>query len=145
MMRAAGIAAREHCRTSGIRGPALIGVTVLTSLDVLALRKIGVDGSVEAQVSRLAKLAVESGMDGLVTSPLETLSVRREVGREMLLLTPGVRLPGESVDDQKRVATPADAISSGADFLVVGRPLYRAEDPAAAAREILRSAGKERD
>lgn len=143
MMRAADIAVEEHCRSTGVRRPALIGVTVLTSLDILALKKIGVNGSIEEQVSRLAALAAESGMDGLVASPLETLAVRREVGGEMLLVTPGVRLPGESVDDQKRVSTPADAISSGADFLVVGRPLYRAEDPVSVAREMLRSAGRE--
>lgn len=143
MMRAAEAALREYCFKSGLRRPMIIGVTVLTSMDLLALRKIGVSDSVEAHVQRLAKLAKESGMDGLVTSPLETLLVRREVGPEMVLIAPGVRLPGSSQDDQKRVATPADAIRAGADFLVVGRPVYRAEDPAAVAAEMLRSAGRE--
>lgn len=143
MMRGAEMAVREHCHGTDIRKPLLIGVTVLTSLDILALTKIGVSDSIESQVERLAKLAKESGMDGLVTSPLETLKVRREVGLEMLLITPGVRLEGTSQDDQKRVATPADALSAGADFIVVGRPVFRAGDPAAVAREILRSAGRD--
>jgi orotidine-5'-phosphate decarboxylase len=143
MMRGAEIAVREHCDGTSIRKPLLIGVTVLTSLDMLALTKIGISDSIESQVERLAKLAKESGMDGLVTSPLETLKVRREVGPEMLLITPGVRLEGTSQDDQKRVATPVDALSAGADFIVVGRPVFRAGDPAEVADEILRSAGRD--
>jgi orotidine-5'-phosphate decarboxylase len=142
MMRAAAAAVSENCRQVEIRRPSLIGVTVLTSLDLLALRKIGIGDSVEGQVGRLAKLARDSGLDGLVTSPLETLEVRREVGQEMLLVTPGVRLPGTASDDQRRVATPADAIRDGADFIVVGRPLYRAQDPKAIAAEMLQSAGR---
>lgn len=142
MMRAADAAVGDHCHASSLRRPMLIGVTVLTSLDLLALRKIGIGDSIEGQVARLAKLARKSGMDGLVTSPLETLNVRREVGREMLLITPGVRLPGAAPDDQKRVATPADAMRDGADYLVVGRPLYRAADPKAVACEMLESAGR---
>jgi orotidine-5'-phosphate decarboxylase len=142
MMRAAEAAVRDHCHKSSLRRPMLIGVTVLTSLDLLALKKIGIGDSIEGQVARLAKLARESGMDGLVTSPLETLNVRREVGREMVLVTPGVRLPGSAPDDQKRVATPADAIRDGADYLVVGRPLCRASDPKAVAVAMLESAGR---
>jgi orotidine-5'-phosphate decarboxylase len=142
MMRAASAAVSENCRSEGIRRPMLIGVTVLTSLDLLALKKIGIAESVEDQVGRLAKLARDSGLDGLVASPLETLEVRREVGRDMLLVTPGVRLPGTASDDQRRIATPADAIRDGADFIVVGRPLYRATDPGAVALEMLQSAGK---
>jgi orotidine-5'-phosphate decarboxylase len=142
MMRAASAAVSENCRSEGVRRPWLIGVTVLTSLDLLALGKIGIGDSVEDEVGRLAKLARDSGLDGLVTSPLETLEVRREVGGEMLLITPGVRLPGTASDDQRRVATPADAIRDGADFIVVGRPLYRADDPGAVAEEMLHSAGR---
>ncbi len=145
MMRSAVITVSEHCSRGGIRRPLLLGVTVLTSLDVLALRKIGVGESVEGEVLRLARLAADSDMDGLVTSPLETQAVRREVGEEMVLVTPGVRLPGASVDDQKRVSTPGHALASGADFLVVGRPIYRADDPAAVAQEMLRAAAEERE
>lgn len=143
MMRAADIAVEERCRSTGVHRPALIGVTVLTSLDILALKKIGVNGSIEEQVSRLATLAAESGMDGLVASPLETLAVRREVGEEMLLVTPGVQAARGVGRRPEGVSTPADAMSSGADFLVVGRPLYRADDPVSVAREMLRSAGRE--
>lgn len=143
MMRAAASAVGDHCRKSDIRRPMLIGVTVLTSMDLLALKKIGVSDSIEGQVERLAKLAKESGMDGLVASPLETLKVRREVGPDMVIVTPGVRLEGTGPDDQKRVATPAEALRAGADFLVVGRPLYLAEDPRAVAVEMLESAQRE--
>ncbi|HEY5526714.1 MAG TPA: orotidine-5'-phosphate decarboxylase [Candidatus Anoxymicrobiaceae bacterium] len=138
MMRAAEQAVRTHCEEAGLQKPLLIGVTVLTSFDLLALAKIGIAESIEAQVIRLAKLARDSGVDGLVSSPLETLPVRREVGPDMVLITPGVRLPGASMDDQKRVATPAAAMKSGADFLVVGRPLYQAPDPLAVAAEMLK-------
>lgn len=137
MMRAAGRAAAEACSGSGLRRPLLVGVTVLTSMDLLALKKIGVNATVEEQVVRLARLAVDSGMDGLVTSPLETVPVRRAVGDGVVLVTPGVRPAYNSTDDQKRVATPREAMDSGADFLVVGRPLYNAPDPAGVAAGIL--------
>lgn len=141
MMRAAEAAVQKRCR-DGTRRPLLIGVTVLTSIDMLALKKIGVFDSIEGQVLRLAKLARDSNLDGLVTSPLETLPVRREVGDDMLLVTPGVRLGEVGRDDQKRVATPSAAMKSGANFLVVGRPLYLAEEPAAVARAFLGDAGR---
>ena len=137
MMRAAGRAVEEECSRSGLRKPILIGVTVLTSMDLLALEKIGVTAPIEEQVIKLARLGVDSGMDGLVTSPLETLPVRRAVGEDMILITPGVRLSPIGSDDQKRVATPREAVGSGADFLVVGRPLYNASNPEAVAAEIL--------
>ncbi len=137
MMRAAGRAVEEECSRSGLRKPILTGVTVLTSMDLFALEKIGVTAPVEEQVIRLARLGVDSGMDGLVTSPLETLPVRRAVGDNIVLVTPGVRIAPIGTDDQRRVATPREAMDSGADFLVVGRPLYDAEDPPAAAAEIL--------
>lgn len=139
MMRAAEQAVRNHCDANRVRRPRLIGVTVLTSMDILALAKIGVSDSIDEQVIRLAKLARDSGLDGLVSSPLETLIVRREVGPDMVLVTPGVRLAGTGKDDQKRVATPSDAMKAGADFLVVGRPVYRAADPAEAAAGMLES------
>lgn len=138
MMRAAELAVRDHCEKDKLHRPLLIGVTVLTSMDLLALTKIGVKDSVDEQVIRLAKLARDSGMDGLVSSPLETRLVRREVGDDMVLITPGVRLEGATRDDQKRVSTPSDAMRSGADFLVVGRPVYRAPDPLAVAAEMLK-------
>ncbi|MBN1288518.1 MAG: orotidine-5'-phosphate decarboxylase [Actinobacteria bacterium] len=137
MMRAASIAVREHCDGLGLRKPLLVGVTVLTSIDLFALGKIGVDDSVEGQVCRLAALARDSGMDGLVCSPLEITPVRREVGEEMVLVTPGVRLRDSDRNDQLRVAAPGEAMKSGADFLVVGRPIYESEDPEGSAGRIL--------
>jgi orotidine-5'-phosphate decarboxylase len=144
MMRAAGQAVRAHCASSGIKKPLLIGVTVLTSIDRLALTKIGVSDSIDGEVVRLAKLARDSGLDGLVSSPLETRQVRREVGPGMVLITPGVRLQGEGMDDQKRVATPSEAMKAGADFLVVGRPLTKASDSLGVAAEMLKDAKRVR-
>jgi orotidine-5'-phosphate decarboxylase len=132
---------RDHCFDTGTRSPALIGVTVLTSIDLLALKKIGVTYSVDEEVIRLATLAADSGLDGLVASPLEVTPVRNAVGDDMVLITPGVRPAGASVDDQKRVATPGEALGGGADFIVVGRPLTRADDPAEVAKGILEEAG----
>lgn len=140
MMRAAAAAVAEGCGAANLRRPLLIGVTVLTSFDLLTLRKVGIPDSVEDEVLRLAGLARDSGMDGLVTSPLETLPVRREVGEAMLLVTPGVRQRGAKKDDQKRVATPAEAMRDGADFLVVGRPITASEEPAEVAASMLEEA-----
>ncbi|MFH1150653.1 MAG: orotidine-5'-phosphate decarboxylase [Actinomycetota bacterium] len=140
MMRAAAAAVAEECGETGRRRPLLIGVTVLTSFDLLTLKKVGIPDSVEDEVLRLAVLARDSGMDGLVTSPLETLPVRREVGEEMLLVTPGVRPKGAKKDDQKRVASPREAMRDGADFLVVGRPITTSEQPAEVAASMLEEA-----
>jgi orotidine-5'-phosphate decarboxylase len=142
MMRLARRAVGQRCRDPGFRRTLLIGVTVLTSLDLLALKKIGVGHPVEEEVVKLAKLARESGLDGLVASALETLSVRRAVGEELTLITPGVRLASMSKDDQMRVATPGEALRAGADFLVVGRPIHNAEEPRKVAEEILKDAGR---
>ena len=116
----------------------LLGVTVLTSMDATALNEIGVNDSTEAQVNRLAKLAVAAGLRGLVCSPLEVKGLRLALGPEISLITPGIRLVGESGgDDQKRVMTPAEAARAGSSYIVVGRPILKAKDPAAAARAIL--------
>ncbi|HUL59012.1 MAG TPA: orotidine-5'-phosphate decarboxylase [Anaeromyxobacteraceae bacterium] len=117
-------------------GVRILAVTVLTSLDAEALREIGLAGSAEAAVVRLARLAVGAGAGGLVCSPQEVAAVRAAVGAGPLLVVPGVRPPGAARGDQARVATPAEAVRAGADVIVVGRPLRDAADPAAAAREI---------
>ena len=115
----------------------LLGVTVLTSLDAAALSEIGVPGTPEAQVARLAGLAAEAGLRGLVCSPLEAAALRAQVPAGMQLVTPGIRPAGEEGgDDQKRVLTPAAAARAGANYIVVGRPILQAKDPAAAARAI---------
>ena len=128
--------------TQGVgNAPALLGVTVLTSLDDDALRSVGVTDAAAVQVERLARLTQRSGLKGLVCSPLEVKGVREAVGPEMILVTPGIRPEGSARDDQSRVATPASAIRDGASLLVVGRPITRAADPAQAAEAILKEIG----
>ncbi len=117
-------------------GLRVLAVTVLTSLDAAALGRIGLAGTPAEAVVRLARLAVGAGAGGIVCSPHEVRAVREAVGTGPLLVVPGVRPPGASLGDQARVATPAEAVASGADVVVVGRPLREGGDPAAAARDI---------
>jgi orotidine-5'-phosphate decarboxylase len=114
----------------------IVAVTVLTSLCEDDLRRIGLAGPVSDAARRLAVLAVESGARGLVCSPQEVAALRAEVGDDVLLITPGVRPAGAAVNDQARVATPEEALQSGADLLVIGRPITGAADPGAAAATI---------
>jgi orotidine-5'-phosphate decarboxylase len=116
--------------------PLLIAVTVLTSLGVEDLAEIGYQGTPLDNVLRLAALAEDSGLDGVVCSPLEVAALRGARGTDFRLVTPGVRPGGAALDDQKRVMTPGDAIRAGSDYLVVGRPVTAAADPAAALRAI---------
>lgn len=109
--------------------PLLIAVTILTSLGEQDIAEVGFSGSPADNVLRLAKLSDQSGMDGIVCSPLEAAVVRPEVNEGFLLVTPGVRPRQAAQDDQRRVMTPADALGNGADFLVIGRPITAAEDP----------------
>jgi orotidine-5'-phosphate decarboxylase len=132
MMRAA---AQALDRFEG-RRPLLIGVTVLTSMDRSDLEEIGLHTDPDQQVLRLARVARDSGLDGVVCSPRETSLLRSELGPDFLLVTPGVRPGGSSIDDQSRVATPAEAIRDGADYLVIGRPITRSADPATALDQI---------
>ena len=116
--------------------PLLIAVTVLTSMDADDLESIGIAADPERQVQRLAMLAKGAGLDGVVCSPLEAAMLRAEMGDSFILVTPGVRPRGASLDDQTRVLTPADAVSAGADYLVMGRPITQADDPVAALQAI---------
>ena len=115
----------------------LLGVTVLTSSDEATLRETGVTGSLKEQVVRLAGLGVASGLRGVVASPREIPALRARFGSGLRIVTPGVRPHWASGDDQKRVLTPAEAITAGADFLVIGRPITGASDPAEAAARII--------
>jgi orotidine-5'-phosphate decarboxylase len=117
--------------------PRLLAVTVLTSIDVSELARIGIAESPADHVLRLARLAMTSGINGMVCSPEEVALLRKETGPDSLLVIPGIRPAGSAIGDQKRIATPADAIARGASMLVVGRPITRAADPAEAARAIL--------
>jgi orotidine-5'-phosphate decarboxylase len=136
MMTAAAEAAREAAAKAGTPAPLVIAVTVLTSLETADIERMGVIGGVEEQVVRLAALAHESGLDGVVCSAREITPIRRALGPDFKLVTPGIRPAGADVGDQKRVMTPGEAIAAGADYLVIGRPITGAADPAAAAREI---------
>jgi orotidine-5'-phosphate decarboxylase len=134
-------AAREAAEASaggGVR-PALLAVTVLTSLDAASLAATGVAGGTVQQVLRLARLALEAGADGLVCSPQEVARIRDAFGAAPLLVVPGVRPAGHATGDQARTATPAEAVAAGADWIVVGRPITGAADPIAAARAIAES------
>ena len=134
MIKAAADAAGEF----GPNGPKILAVTVLTSLDQTDLADIGVVGRTPAeQVAAMAKFATENGAHGLVCSPKEVGLLSRSLKSGTLFVTPGVRPAGAVVGDQKRVATPADAVRDGATHLVVGRPILAAEDPVAAAKAIL--------
>ena len=125
------------CRAEGLRRPKVLAVTVLTSLNRDDLKRVGVVSGVENQVVRLARLAQEAKMDGVVASPQEIVPIRKECGRGFLIVTPGVRLRGGTWEDQKRVMTPEAAIRAGADYLVIGQPIRDAADPVSAAREIV--------
>jgi len=136
MMRAAGERAREAAAAAALPAPKVIAVTVLTSLDAPALADVGLAGPPREAALRLALLARESGLDGVVCSPAEIEAIRSACGPGFLLVVPGIRPAGSAAGDQKRVATPAAAARAGADLLVIGRPITGAADPAAAARAI---------
>jgi orotidine-5'-phosphate decarboxylase len=145
MMRRVVYEVGEACENESIRRPKIIGVTVLTSSSDDTLRDIGIEASVGDHVVRLARLSKEAGLDGVVASAHEAENIRRECGNEFIIVTPGVRPNDDTNDDQKRVMTPKDAISAGADYLVVGRPITMATDRAAAAAKILKDISEEID
>lgn len=131
MMRAAVEAA--HSVDPNVR---VLGVTVLTSLDLAVLDQVGQMGPPEAQVERLARLAKTAGLHGVVCSAQETALVRKVAGKDFLIATPGIRPVGADVADQRRITAPKEAMAAGSDILVIGRPITAAADPAAAARAI---------
>lgn len=137
MMHRTLLEVNKVCRAENLRRPKILAVTVLTSLSKEDLKRTGVITGVENQVVRLAKLAQEAGMDGVVASPMEIGRIRRECGKNLLLVVPGVRSQGETWDDQKRVLTPEEAMHAGADYLVVGKPIRDAKDPRETARQIV--------
>jgi orotidine-5'-phosphate decarboxylase len=123
-------------------GTTILAVTVLTSLDDADLSSIGFALHTAEAVDRLARLAVEAGIGGIVCSAREAVSVRASVGPGAVLVTPGVRLPEESAGDQKRVVTPFEAVRAGANYIVVGRPITKAADPVSAARKFAAEMGR---
>lgn len=130
---------RRAVESAAERNPELLilGVTVVTSFDADSLAETGVELEPEWQVEKLAKLAVDSGLKGLVCSPLEIEGLRSILPEDTVLVTPGIRPSGSSADEQKRIMTPSDAARAGSDFIVVGRPILKAENPAFAVSKIL--------
>jgi orotidine-5'-phosphate decarboxylase len=128
-------AARDAVSVAANR-PKLTAVTVLTSMGAADLAEIGLNGAPQDAVMRLSRLAQECGLDGVVCSAREAAALRRQFGRSLCLVTPGIRPAGAATDDQSRVATPRQAIADGADYLVIGRPITGAPDPLAALRRI---------
>jgi orotidine-5'-phosphate decarboxylase len=137
MMEAAMEGAREGAARLGKPRPLVVAVTVLTSLSGPELDELGVRGGPEETVVRLAKLAQAAGLDGVVASAKEIELIRRACGKQFVIITPGIRMPAAASHDQARVATPGAAIQAGASYLVVGRPITQAGDPAAAAQAIV--------
>jgi len=142
MMQRAAEAAAAEATKEGREKPLLLGVTVLTSLKGDELREIGVSSDVDAQVLRLAKLAQEAGMDGLVCSSQEIEIVKKEIGRDFLVVVPGIRPAWSEAGDQKRIMTPSLAVQKGADFLVIGRPIIAAPSPYEAFLKIVEELNK---
>ncbi|MDY0269383.1 orotidine-5'-phosphate decarboxylase [Trichloromonas sp.] len=137
MMRETVAKADAFCPRGEAERPLLLAVTILTSSTEETLRAVGIDRPVREMVPRLAHLAKAAGMDGVVASPQEVGLIRAACGPEFVIVTPGVRPAFASLDDQKRVTTPGDAITAGADYLVIGRPISAAADPVEAAELIL--------
>jgi orotidine-5'-phosphate decarboxylase len=140
MMKAAREAADRAADTRGSR-PLVIAVTVLTSFDEEGFRAIGVNRPIAAQVEALAVMAQDAGLDGVVASPHEIAVIRARCGAQFQIVTPGIRTVVSPGDDQARTMTAADAVRAGATYVVVGRPILRAADPAAAAAEIAAAIG----
>ena len=134
MMQAAASAVQKEF---GAQRPQLLAITILTSSTTETLRQIGINYPLDQMVVRFARLAKESGMDGVVASPLEIGLIREACGPEFLIVTPGVRPSFAAADDQKRFMTPAEAVKAGADYLVIGRPIAKAANPAEAAQLIV--------
>ncbi len=137
MMRAAADSAREIDPSTRV-----IGVTVLTSMDATDLLRVGIEDAPEEAVVRLARLAREAGLAGVVSSAREVARLREEFGPGFILITPGIRPAGADSGDQKRIVTPREAFEAGADYIVVGRPIAAAPDPRAAAESIIEEIGE---
>ena len=129
------LAAREGVARAA-HAPLLVAVTILTSMDASDLAGVGISGTPEENVVRLATLAHACGLDGVVCSSRETVELRTRLGQDFRLVTPGIRPSGSRQDDQRRVMTPVDAVSSGSSYLVIGRPVTQADDPVSVLRTI---------
>ena len=138
MMKTAAERVKQEAQRLGIEPPKLIAITVLTSINASDWQGLGQPMEIRDQVVRLARLAKQAGLDGVVASPQEAAAIREACGPEFLIVTPGVRPAGSAVNDQSRIATPSSALQNGASHLVVGRPIRLAENPAEAAKKIIK-------
>ncbi|MDY6796812.1 MAG: orotidine-5'-phosphate decarboxylase [Actinomycetota bacterium] len=138
MLMEAVEACGEQAVDKGIEPPLLLGVTVLTSLDEPELKDMGMETGMRELVLNLARVGLESGLDGVVASARESEVLRDEFGSDIVIVTPGIRLPDDSTQDQSRVETPSRALASGADYIVVGRTITAAGDPVSALAEVRR-------
>ena len=138
MMESAAESVRNSAEELGVKKPILLGITLLTSVDLDVLNEeLRINGTIEEQVVHLAKLAKQAGLDGVVASPKETALIKKECGNDFLVVTPGIRPRWSVADDQKRITTPKDAIDNGSDFLVIGRAITGQEDKVEAVRKII--------
>ncbi|MCX5656879.1 MAG: orotidine-5'-phosphate decarboxylase [Candidatus Omnitrophica bacterium] len=136
MMKEAIDAARNRAKEKNLTRPILLGVTVLTSMEKEDFALLGIGRRIDEQVLHLTRLVLKAGLDGIISSPEEAKMIRQNFGDKPLIVTPGIRLVKISADDQKRISTPEEAISAGANYIVVGRPILAAEDPLREAEKI---------
>jgi orotidine-5'-phosphate decarboxylase len=137
MMKKTVEASRATAKELGIPKPFILAVTILTSMDEDAIKEVGIQGPILEEVGRLAFLSMKAGVDGVVASPQEIGVIRKRCGEKFLIVTPGIRLPSEKKDDQKRTLSPKEAISAGANYLVIGRPIKESKDPLETVQKIV--------
>lgn len=137
MMKKTVEASRTAAKSLGIPKPLILAVTILTSMDEETLKAVGIQGPILEEVGRLASLSMKAGVDGVVASPQEIGVIRQRCGEKFLIVTPGIRAPSDKKDDQKRTLSPKEAITAGASYLVIGRPIKEAKDPIEAVQKII--------
>jgi orotidine-5'-phosphate decarboxylase len=137
MMKKTVEASRAVAKSLGMFKPLILAVTILTSMDENVMKEVGIQGPILEEVGRLALVSMKAGVDGVVASPQEIGIIRQQCGENFLIVTPGIRLPTEKKDDQKRTLSPKEAIAAGANYLVIGRPIKEAKDPLEAVQKII--------
>ena len=137
MMKKTVEASRAVAKSLGMSKPLILAVTILTSMDENGMKEVGIQGPILEEVGRLALVSMKAGVDGVVASPQEIGIIRQQCGENFLIVTPGIRLPTEKKDDQKRTLSPKEAIAAGANYLVIGRPIKEAKDPLEAVQKII--------
>lgn len=142
MMMQAVCAAKEEAKRLKLNKPKILGVTILTSLNESNIKEIGFSRNLDEEVLHLARMAKQARLDGIVASPKEISLIRKKIGRDFIIVTPGIRPAwAKGKSDQKRIMTPREAIEAGADYIVVGRPVLEAKDPLEAAKKIIKEIG----